>query len=684
MKPPPLVGSLLVLACAVAIGTVLAAQDAALLVLDRPIHFTTADGSDTTISSGTYSIEQEGTTTLRLQAEDGSTVDLQAVTIKHDESLSEPTSLAITEEGREDELHIVLLLPDGQALEALGSYSGLTTRGLSSPILRRLNSAQLAAARSRTKPLAVPSHTVTNPTIVRVPAAPAPTVGTTVNSPKSVKLGPGKWISWTYLQMHHPELVAQALADVQAGKRPRSFLAGLATPMELDTMLKTNWAMEASRLNAALQTTVKARGLISAMTEAPSIASSAQQSQPTPPLMQRELSSTLLPLLPLPTQDLGAAFSGEHPTRTFSVTSPVDGWLTAALDIKSARDLRFRIDKAITYKGEFVNGAPQVSEVANGGDWNDIRLSGEDPSVRVSMAGYVTINVKAHQRVHITVAFAPHTSIGPPAGKYEVPLKLVWHARSNTKPVGFQTVPLRAYCNGINFGLIAYAEQSAVVTLTDRSVDYPVVLTNAGATPISGSFSPQQLPPGVIMNPMSLSIAPHSSQRATLQFNVNSQGAQDGPNQDISVTFNYGGRSRPINLSLSIYHPWIWWCSVSGNRPVSCGDVPGTPGVELGDSFSYPVGGSASVQQLQAWIKADGQWWWKIDTYNSKSVDVGGTDFKAVLSFTANPVVSDTINVHIGPSTMHQHYEHLMPPHPWISNNFLTAAQTGVTIDQQY
>ena len=55
---------------------------------------------------------------------------------------------------------------------------------------------------------------------------------------------PGTWITWNYLAMNHPEVVAQTFADVQAGKKPLSVLAAYASQPELNDMLKTNWSAE--------------------------------------------------------------------------------------------------------------------------------------------------------------------------------------------------------------------------------------------------------------------------------------------------------------------------------------------------------------------------------------------------------------------------------------------------------
>ena len=43
--------------------------------------------------------------------------------------------------------------------------------------------------------------------------------------------------SWTYAKLHHPELVAQVLRDVAAGKRSRDEVAGLASPEQLELLL---------------------------------------------------------------------------------------------------------------------------------------------------------------------------------------------------------------------------------------------------------------------------------------------------------------------------------------------------------------------------------------------------------------------------------------------------------------
>jgi hypothetical protein len=132
--------------------------------LDRPVHFTASDGSEIHVAATIYRIEQAGESHLRLVKDDATAIEIPATRLPYDEPVSSPSALVIAEEGNEDDLHLVLLLPDKQALDAPGSYSGLTRRGFSSVVVQSLNSVQLAAARSQMKAPQVPTHTLSNPT----------------------------------------------------------------------------------------------------------------------------------------------------------------------------------------------------------------------------------------------------------------------------------------------------------------------------------------------------------------------------------------------------------------------------------------------------------------------------------------------------------------------------------------
>ena len=120
------------------------------VTVEKPVHVTTAEGSDVFLDAGKYTLDaaQEW---LRITPSGGNAVDallLEAHTGKHEESLTDP--LAISATGIEpDSHHLVLLLPGGKSLEATGTYSGIRSRGrLSRLSIQRLRT--LAASKRRT------------------------------------------------------------------------------------------------------------------------------------------------------------------------------------------------------------------------------------------------------------------------------------------------------------------------------------------------------------------------------------------------------------------------------------------------------------------------------------------------------------------------------------------------------
>lgn len=136
------------------------------IVLDRAVHFTAPDGSDLTVAAGTYRVEQAMSDQIRLIADPPQPpIEIQATSIAHDESLPAPVSLSVIEEGQDDQVHVVFLLPNGQGLDATGSFSGTRSRATFSPTL---NSTQVQYAVSQFK---VTQQSVP---VVRVPPAAMP------------------------------------------------------------------------------------------------------------------------------------------------------------------------------------------------------------------------------------------------------------------------------------------------------------------------------------------------------------------------------------------------------------------------------------------------------------------------------------------------------------------------------
>ena len=68
---------------------------------------------------------------MRLSAANGKPVIVPATVATHDEKLAQPQALMLAV--GTDEQHLILLLPDGKRFEAIGSLSGIRSRGLARP-----------------------------------------------------------------------------------------------------------------------------------------------------------------------------------------------------------------------------------------------------------------------------------------------------------------------------------------------------------------------------------------------------------------------------------------------------------------------------------------------------------------------------------------------------------------------
>lgn len=97
------------------------------IAVEKPAHFPTAEGAMRLIPIGQYVVDSVDNAQLRLTPEDTPTPLVIAAALQsHDIDIPSPLVLAFAE--REDEPHILLLLPDGRALDAVGSFTGIQSR----------------------------------------------------------------------------------------------------------------------------------------------------------------------------------------------------------------------------------------------------------------------------------------------------------------------------------------------------------------------------------------------------------------------------------------------------------------------------------------------------------------------------------------------------------------------------
>jgi hypothetical protein len=103
--------------------------------LEKEAYFTGPDGSALTLPPGSYDVETTNDSTLRLLEQGGGpALIVGATSMRHEEPLSDLTAALILTD--EDTLHLVLLHPNGGALDAVGSLTGVQSRA---PLTRPSN-----------------------------------------------------------------------------------------------------------------------------------------------------------------------------------------------------------------------------------------------------------------------------------------------------------------------------------------------------------------------------------------------------------------------------------------------------------------------------------------------------------------------------------------------------------------
>lgn len=104
-----------------------AADPSTTIEFGQPVHFAQRDGQPLVAPAGRYRIESTDEAELRLIPEGGLPVFLVAAEkVTHDIDISIPFALTFAE--REDNPHVLILLPNGHSLDAVGSLSGVWPR----------------------------------------------------------------------------------------------------------------------------------------------------------------------------------------------------------------------------------------------------------------------------------------------------------------------------------------------------------------------------------------------------------------------------------------------------------------------------------------------------------------------------------------------------------------------------
>jgi hypothetical protein len=100
--------------------------------LHQPVHFSTPEGASAVVPAGMYDVKPAGAAALQLNPSgSGTPLVVAADPVTHDIDLSAPFPLLLAL--NDDARNVVLLMPDGTALDAAGSLSGVQPRDIVRP-----------------------------------------------------------------------------------------------------------------------------------------------------------------------------------------------------------------------------------------------------------------------------------------------------------------------------------------------------------------------------------------------------------------------------------------------------------------------------------------------------------------------------------------------------------------------
>ena len=100
--------------------------------LESSVYFQQPDGQPIQLRAGVYEVEPGGEAALQVHAIGAKAEDvitIQAIAAEHDQELTEATADLIPSPNQDaDKQHLLLSMPNGEALEAVGSLSGVFSR----------------------------------------------------------------------------------------------------------------------------------------------------------------------------------------------------------------------------------------------------------------------------------------------------------------------------------------------------------------------------------------------------------------------------------------------------------------------------------------------------------------------------------------------------------------------------
>jgi hypothetical protein len=166
------------------------------IFIAKSAHFNGPDGTDVLVPSGIYTPELESDLLLQLSPREGEYVLVVAERTSHEESIDKV--LVLSDEASDDEFHVLLLLPDGTAYDAIASFSGVTER---SARRRVFDKAQISSARvkyNRVSPVKALNPTTGVQSGATGTTAPVPSKASAPTATPQILLVPGQTVSYRF------------------------------------------------------------------------------------------------------------------------------------------------------------------------------------------------------------------------------------------------------------------------------------------------------------------------------------------------------------------------------------------------------------------------------------------------------------------------------------------------------
>jgi len=130
-------------------GFPLLAQSSTQVELNQTLHFDDLDGKDVQVRPGTYEVSHSEGNQLQLSQANKELLTVQAQLGGHTESITQPEAILLPDEIDSTMVSVILLLPDGTGWEAMGSTTGVQSRGRINRSRRKINLSRILRSRAR-------------------------------------------------------------------------------------------------------------------------------------------------------------------------------------------------------------------------------------------------------------------------------------------------------------------------------------------------------------------------------------------------------------------------------------------------------------------------------------------------------------------------------------------------------